>query len=86
MLKPIAPGRRVAHEASPGRGVGGEDVEREWLVTAVDDLDGLVDVGHLDEGQHRAEDLVGHHRVVERHPVEHRRREVAGRRVGARRR
>ena len=45
---------------------GRHDVEREGLIARVDDVDGLVQVRHRQDGQDRPEDLLLHHRVLAR--------------------
>ncbi len=58
--------------------VGAEDIQRQGLRVAVHIGDGGIEIGHADDGQHRAEDLVLHGLVLalERAP-EQRGRDVA---------
>src|SRR6478735_4263427 len=53
-------GRGVAHEALTHLVGAREDVERQWLVTPVDDVDRRVEPVDGDEGQDGTEDLLTH--------------------------
>lgn len=68
-------GLRAAEEGLFGGRVLGEDIRHERVVFGVDDRDRLVQPGDGNDGEQRAEDLVGHEGVVELDVLHDRRRD-----------